>query len=75
MEKALTKSNQKQWVPPRRGQIKMKIMKSMVKSAVELASTGGRSERKNGSGGYSTPSMATPGETPSGYDSGADSDR
>ncbi|KAM3231941.1 hypothetical protein P3L10_017300 [Capsicum annuum] len=70
MEKSGSKSSQKQRVPPRRGQVKMRVLKFMVKSAVELASLGGRSGSKHGSStSTSTPSLATP----SGYDSGADS--
>uniref|UniRef100_M1A8B8 Uncharacterized protein n=1 Tax=Solanum tuberosum TaxID=4113 RepID=M1A8B8_SOLTU len=69
MEKSATKSNQNLCFPRRRGQIKMKILKSMVKSAVGLASMrsqSGRSGSGSGSGsGSSTPSTATP----SGYDS------
>ncbi|KAJ8559564.1 hypothetical protein K7X08_003622 [Anisodus acutangulus] len=53
----------------------MRIFKSMVKSVIEFASIGGRSGKKNGNSGSSTPSIATPGETLSGYDSDFDSDR
>ncbi|KAK4719919.1 hypothetical protein R3W88_018257 [Solanum pinnatisectum] len=60
MEKSATKSNH---FPPRRGQIKMNILKSMVKSAVGLASM--RSQSGRGGSGSLTPSTATP----SGYDS------
>lgn len=68
MGKSMAKSKKNQKVPPRRGQIKIKILKSLVKSATELIT------KKNGSRGSSTPSTATPGETQSGYNSGADSD-
>ncbi|PHT46809.1 hypothetical protein CQW23_15967 [Capsicum baccatum] len=74
MEKSGSKSSQKQRVPPRRGQVKMRVLKFMVKSAVELVSLGGRSGSKHTNGGSST-STSTPSlATPSGYDSGADSD-
>ncbi|TMW94001.1 hypothetical protein EJD97_010894 [Solanum chilense] len=63
MEKSAIKSNQNLWFPPRRGQITKNILKSMVISAVGLASMRSRSER--GRSGSSTPSTATP----SGYDS------
>uniref|UniRef100_A0A0V0GP53 Putative ovule protein n=1 Tax=Solanum chacoense TaxID=4108 RepID=A0A0V0GP53_SOLCH len=67
MEKSAIKSNQNLCFPRRKGQIKMKILKSMVKSAVGLASMRSQSGRGgSGSGsGSSTPSTATP----SGYDS------
>ncbi|CAN4102427.1 unnamed protein product [Withania somnifera] len=64
---SMAKSNKNQTVPPRRGQIKIKILKSLKKSAAKLL-------RKNRTGDSLTPSTATPGETPSGYDSGADYD-
>ncbi|KAH0661355.1 hypothetical protein KY290_027326 [Solanum tuberosum] len=64
MGNSMDKSNKNQKVPPRRGQIKIKILKSLKKSAVKLLG-------KNGTGGTFTPSTTTPGETPSGYDSEA----
>nr|GLL31037.1 hypothetical protein A4A49_06179 [Ipomoea trifida] len=54
-------------LPPRRGLIKMKIFKSLVKSAAELASG-----RKNDDGGGSLSPLSAP--SPTGYHSGADSD-
>ncbi|KAG5602902.1 hypothetical protein H5410_034272 [Solanum commersonii] len=65
MEKSAIKSNQNLCFPRRRGQIKMKILKSMVKSAVGLASMRSQSGRGGSWSGSSTPSTATP----SGYDS------
>lgn len=66
MENCISKSNKNHSLPPRRGQIKIKILKSLKKSATELL-------KKNRTEGSFTPSTATPGGTPSGYDSGADS--
>nr|GMD14185.1 hypothetical protein A4A49_06179 [Ipomoea batatas]GME05750.1 hypothetical protein A4A49_06179 [Ipomoea batatas] len=53
-------------LPPRRGLIKMKIFKSLVKSAAEFASG-----RKDDGGGSLSPLSAP---SPTGYHSGADSD-
>lgn len=61
-----TGNSKNQKVPPKRGQIKINILKYLKKSAIKLL-------RKNETGGSLTPSTTTPGETPSGYDSGADS--
>ncbi|KAH0661340.1 hypothetical protein KY284_026271 [Solanum tuberosum] len=66
MGNSMDKSNKNQKVPPRRGQIKINILKSSKKSVVQLLG-------KNGTGGTFTPSTTTPEETPSGYDSGVES--
>ncbi|KAK4707268.1 hypothetical protein R3W88_033189 [Solanum pinnatisectum] len=68
MGNSMDKSNKNQKVPPRRGQIKINILKFLKKSIVQLLG-------KNGTGGTFTPSTTTPGETPSGYNSGVESNR
>lgn len=62
--------------PPRRGQIKMKILKSLINSAAELVKMTSGSKNKKGCeiSLISSNGRKTPGETPSCYNSGADSD-
>ncbi|OIS95678.1 hypothetical protein A4A49_02837 [Nicotiana attenuata] len=61
---------------PRRGQIKMKILKSLINSAAELVNMASGSKNKKGSAIslISSNGRKNPGETPSCYDSGTDSD-
>lgn len=66
MGNSMAKPNKNHTLPPRRGQIKIKILKYLKKSATKLLG-------KNETGVSFTPSTTTPGGTPSGYDSGADS--
>ncbi|VFQ98116.1 unnamed protein product [Cuscuta campestris] len=76
------KGKKKEWsAPPRRGQIKLGIIKSLVKSASEFIAVGSSKKKKkkgavSGGGSSSQTSLAafTPIHTPSGYDSGIDSD-
>lgn len=62
--------------PPRRGEIKMKIFKSLINSAAELVNMGSGSRNKKGCAIslISSNGRNTPAETPSCYNSGAESD-
>ncbi|OMO67557.1 hypothetical protein CCACVL1_20448 [Corchorus capsularis] len=57
--------------PPRRGQIKIKIIKGILKSAAKILSTGAELRMKRGvKGGGLSSSSTTPGvATPNGYNS------
>ncbi|PQQ05954.1 hypothetical protein Pyn_15020 [Prunus yedoensis var. nudiflora] len=67
-----SKLNPSQSLPPKRGQIKIKIIKGLVKSLASMA--GGRGRRPREDGGFLSSSSQTPAQTPSGFCSGAQSD-
>ncbi|KAJ1384031.1 hypothetical protein SESBI_42878 [Sesbania bispinosa] len=82
MEGAATRSNGRptatQTLPPKRGLVKIRVVKSIIKSVTALAATGAGSGRKNGNGNgeddraslsLSSPSATPP--LPSGYNSDA----
>ncbi|KAM1205614.1 hypothetical protein ACFX13_006506 [Malus domestica] len=56
------KHSQKRTLPPRRGQIKIRIIKGLVKSLGSMA--GGRARKPNKYGGFLSSSSQTPAETP-----------
>ena len=58
--------------PPRRGDIKVKIFKSIARSAAEILTLANGSKKMNGGSLFST--STTPHETPSGFTSDADFD-
>lgn len=64
------KNNPNQSLPPKRGQIKKKILTKFFKSAVIVVSIAGRSGRKGRENERAlSSSFSTPYETPSGYNS------
>ncbi|OWM67955.1 hypothetical protein CDL15_Pgr017523 [Punica granatum] len=64
------KSPKQQRLPPRRGQIKIRILKAVLQFTKALNPTaGGRREGGGGGGGFVSSNSATPKGTPSGYNS------
>nr|GMD17481.1 hypothetical protein A4A49_06179 [Ipomoea batatas] len=71
-----TQSKSSRTFPPRRGQVMDRVLKTLVRSASILVPASGNSKKKAASSGALSPvSWPTPNRNPSGYDSGADSDR
>ncbi|KAB2614866.1 hypothetical protein D8674_021454 [Pyrus ussuriensis x Pyrus communis] len=68
-----SKHSRNRRLPPRRGQIKIKIFNELFKFLAPMAGGGARKPRENG--GFLSSSSQTPAETPSGYCSDAQSDR
>ncbi|KAM1355237.1 hypothetical protein ACFX13_030234 [Malus domestica] len=68
-----SKHSRNRRLPPRRGQIKIKIFKELVKFLAPMAGRGARKPRENG--GFLSSSSQTPAETTSGYCSDVQSDR
>ncbi|KAB2614867.1 hypothetical protein D8674_021455 [Pyrus ussuriensis x Pyrus communis] len=64
--------NRNRRLPPRRGQIKTKIFKELVKFLAPMAGGGAPKPREDG--GFLSSGSQTPAETPSGYCSDAQSD-
>ncbi|KAB2614721.1 hypothetical protein D8674_021309 [Pyrus ussuriensis x Pyrus communis] len=68
-----SKHSRNRRLPPRRGQIKIRIFKELIKFLAPMAGGGARKPRENG--GFLSSSSQTPAETPSGYCCNAQSDR
>lgn len=70
-----SKPSPKQTLPPKRGQVKIRALNSIVKSVTAFARTsgaGGSGGRKNGNGNGASPTLSSPSTTPpiqSGYNS------
>ncbi|KAB2606781.1 hypothetical protein D8674_006498 [Pyrus ussuriensis x Pyrus communis] len=60
-----SKHSQNRTLPPRRGLVKIRIIKGLVKSLASMA--GGQARKPNKYGGFLSSSSQTPAETPSGY--------
>ncbi|KDP44140.1 hypothetical protein JCGZ_05607 [Jatropha curcas] len=64
---SMSTKNHQQTIPPKRGQIKIKIVKSIIRSASAIVSNGKKNKEN---GGFTISSPTTP-ATPSGYSSDA----